>query len=372
MKRRVVHVITGLGLGGAETMLYKLLFAIDREQFDLLVVSILDKGVMGPRLEALGIEVVPLQINKPFTFLSRLFYLWRRLRTTDKADVLQGWMYHGNLLCTALSWVLPKTKVFWNVRQCLTDFKNERPMTRKVIATGKLFSKYCDRIIYNSHTSLNQHSDYGYCKQVSLHIPNGFNVGLFDPDNFLAEKAQLRTQYSIPADSVVVGLIARYHPSKGQREYIEAMKKVIEKYPQVHVLAVGKNVPEQFQELIEGEHAHNFHLLGMSQNIPQLLSIVDIGVSSSLWGEAFSNSIGEAMAMALPCVVTDVGDSAMIIGGHGAVVPPGDVTALAEAVMQLVEVGPSEREKIGQLCRARVIDNFSLEKVTETYSQLYS
>lgn len=101
-----------------------------------------------------------------------------------------------------------------------------------------------------------------------------------------------------------------------------------------------------------------------------IYNAIDI-LSSSSYGEGFPNVIGEAMACGVPCVVTDVGDSAVIVGDTGLVVPPKNPKALAQSMKKMIEVGKEKREGLGMKARDRIMDNYSIEKVVKEYEKLY-
>jgi glycosyltransferase involved in cell wall biosynthesis len=102
------------------------------------------------------------------------------------------------------------------------------------------------------------------------------------------------------------------------------------------------------------------------------MAALDILSLSSAFGEGFPNAIGEAMACEVPCVVTDVGDSAEIVGDAGLVVPPRNPTAMAEAWETLLAKSPEERRVLGRAARERIARNFSLDVVTRQYEILYA
>jgi glycosyltransferase involved in cell wall biosynthesis len=113
------------------------------------------------------------------------------------------------------------------------------------------------------------------------------------------------------------------------------------------------------------------HLLGARNDISRLTAALDICSLSSAYGEAFPLVIGEAMSCGVPCVVTDVGDSAWIVGDTGRVVPPKNAPALAEAWQELIELDPQDREKLGKMARKRVIEDFSIELIVDRYEEVY-
>ncbi len=112
------------------------------------------------------------------------------------------------------------------------------------------------------------------------------------------------------------------------------------------------------------------HLLGRREDIPRLNAALDLASSSSC-GEGFPNVIGEAMACGVPCVVTDVGDSALIVGDTGRVVPPKNPEALAGAWRELIERGPEQRHQLGAAARCRVGKHYSLQAIVAQYEKLY-
>jgi glycosyltransferase involved in cell wall biosynthesis len=175
-------------------------------------------------------------------------------------------------------------------------------------------------------------------------------------------------------DAPLIGLVARFHPVKDHATFIEAMAILSKKRPDVHFLLVGFGVTPENQWMAECIAHHGLeaqtHLLGMRSDIPRLTAALDIACSSS-WSEAFPNAVGEAMSCGVPCVVTDVGDSAWMIGGTGVVVPPRDPQGLAQAWERLFSMGADERRNLGAEARRRAEALFSLDTMIHNYEQLY-
>jgi len=332
---RVLHVIGGLGAGGAETMLHKLLGVMPRDRFDSRVVSLSDAGVFGPKLEASGIPVCCLSLQ---SLRSGTEALWRLIVDRELAgwrpDVLQGWMYHGNLACQVMSDVgLHNGPVIWNIRQNLDEFGHLKAATRLVVGMGGLLSGRATRVVSNSRTAVDSHSRQGYDGAHWTLIPNGFNLDRLKPN--AGDKNRVRKQLGIPADAFLVGMVARLHPVKGHRVILEAAVQVRARHPKAHFLLVGRGVEDggvAFEALRQDlGKDEGVHALGeRMEDLPELMAALDVLVSAS-FSEAFSNTLGEAMACAVPCGVTEVGDSAWIVGDCGLVVPPGEARAVAPA-----------------------------------------
>jgi glycosyltransferase involved in cell wall biosynthesis len=118
-------------------------------------------------------------------------------------------------------------------------------------------------------------------------------------------------------------------------------------------------------------HAGHVHLLGEQRDVPRLLNAFDIATSSSSYGEGLPNAIGEAMATGIPCVVTDAGDSALLVGDTGIVVPKRDPGALCAAWQWLLDAGSDFRRAMGERARKRIMEHYSLQVMIRRYETLY-
>jgi glycosyltransferase involved in cell wall biosynthesis len=188
--------------------------------------------------------------------------------------------------------------------------------------------------------------------------------------------SSIRKEFGLRDDVLIIGLIARFHPMKDHECFLNAAALLIRQFRNVRFLLVGSNVSEanaKLTKLIEhlGLDQHVL-LLGERNDIPRITAALDIATSSSAWGEGFGNSIGEAMSCGVPCVVTDVGDSAWIVGETGRVVPPSDPNALATAWESLIVLGSEGRNALGAMARERVRNIFSLDSVAAQYENLYT
>ena len=172
--RRLVFMVTGLNTGGAEMMLLKLCSGLDRNRFVPSVISLSDKGVVGPRIEELGIPVYALNMKSSRPSLGGLIRLCK-LISTIRPDLVQGWMYHGNL---AASLVVLRGVVVWGIRQSLYGLDKERTLTRWVIRLGAVMSRFPRAIIYNSRTSASQHEKFKFDQFKTVVIPNGFDTDI--------------------------------------------------------------------------------------------------------------------------------------------------------------------------------------------------
>ncbi len=326
---------------------------------------------MGPQIEALGVPITALEMRAGRPSLSGLL----KLRTVIKAlqpDLIQGWMYHGNLVATlARSVFFKKAALAWNIRQSLYQTKTEKFLTRQVIKANRFFSASSDVLLYNSQLSRQQHENFGFFGSRGQVIANGIDVNHF---RFSESQCQrIRTELTIPIDALIVGHVARFHPMKDHTNFLQAAKTIALRYPNAHFLLSGRDVHldnVSFKKEIPVSLQGRFHLLGERSDVADLMSAMDIFCQSS-WSEAFPNVLGEAMAVGVPCVATDVGDSALIIGDSGVMVAPGDSMALASGIESLLTLPTPERRILRQQARGRIKDKFTLGKIVDQYEALY-
>lgn len=370
--KKIIHIIPGLGTGGAEMMLYKLLS--EKSDFDQSVICLgtnIDTTI-ARSIQAKGVTIIALGMTKRSLSLHPLFEL-NKIIKKNAPDIIHGWMYHGNLSAILVKLFRPKVKVIWNVRHSLHDIAKESVFIKCSIRLNKLMSFLPDMIIYNSKTSASQHQLFGFCSKKVRVIPNGFDVRLFSPN--LQNKMAMRKELGIAKDDIVIGIVARYHAMKGHNISIYAASKLHETINNFRLVLIGKGLDLDNKELLglieQYEVTDKVLLLGEKSNLYKYTQMFDIGVSASLWGEGFSNAIGESMACGVPCVVTDVGDSAWIVGGNGEVVPPNNTDAMVGAWQKMIDMDSVEREQLGGEARERMLNNFSIASISEEYLGLY-
>lgn len=371
-QKKVVHVITSLELGGAENMLYKLLRSMNGNRLSQAVIVMMDEGVYGQKIEALGIRVYALNMRQgrpTFKSIRRL----KKIIESLQPDLIQGWMYHGNLGAVAAKFFASSRPfVFWNVRQSLYDIRHEKNLTKLVIRMGAWLSSSPDKIIYNSAVSAMQHEVHGYCAARRVLIPNGFNTGVFRKS--AKKRSRIRSDLSIQDNQFLIGTVARFHPVKDYENLIRAAEIVSRKQRNVRYAFAGSGVdhaePELRNRIREAKLSPLCHLLGDQHNIVDLMSAFDLFVLASR-AEAFPNVIGEAMSCELPCIVTDVGDAAIVVNSCGTVVPAADSRSLAIAIMEMLGKPAQERMQIGRAARQRIKESYSMEKIVGQYEREY-
>lgn len=369
----VLCLITDLTAGGAEMMLYRLMSRLDRTKFRPQVVSMMRLGPVGEKICALGIPVRSLQMQQgkpnPVALIRLAYWLIR-----DKPDVMLTWMYHADLLGSLAAKLVGNIPLSWNIRHSnLSDTESKR-LTHLIARLCARLSRWVPRkIVCCSESSREVHTALGYASDKMVVIPNGYDLDTFKPD--LAARQSVRTELNIAEASPIIGLIARYDPQKDHRNFLMAAGLLHRERPDVHFILCGHEITEQNIDLMtwieEAGIQDRCHLLGRRDDISRLNAAFDIASLSSSFGEAFPNVVAEAMSCGIPCVVTDVGDAALIVGETGIVVPPRNSSALADAWQAMLNMDQETRIQLGLTARQRVMDRYNLPGIVSCYEDLF-
>lgn len=356
--RSVVHVISGLGTGGAETMLARLAVrpGLAARQ---VVVSLRSGGATRARLEAAGVPVHDLGLDR----LPSPAALWRlrAILRRERPEVVQGWMYHGDLLAALAVGLLPRAErpvLCWGVRCSDMDLSRYGRALRLVVRLCARLSGRAEAVIANSQAGRAAHEAIGYHPRRFEVIWNGVDTDAyaFPPETGAAVRAEL----GLPAGARVFAHVARVDPMKDHAAFLQALDAV----PDAHALLIGLDT--------EALPRHPRALaLGRRDDVPRLLTAADAIVSSSAFGEGFPNVLAEGMLSGCLPIATDVGDSAAMIGDSGHVVPRRDPGALAAAMAAVAALPAAALGAARDRARTRARQSFSLDAAEATFRALY-
>lgn len=370
---KVLHVITGLERGGAEVMLYKLLGRLPRELVSNEVVSLTDEGSMAACLRKLGVPVYVLGARRGVPDLRAVTRLIRRLRTS-RPHIIQTWMYHSDLIGGVAAKLAGNIPVIWGIRASNLD-----PATngRSVLWTARLCASLSsfipEVIVCCSEAGRRTHAALGYQQSKLRVIPNGFDVDRFAPDEHA--RRILRQEWGIDESAVLVGHVARFDPMKDHQGFIKAAARVRARIPSTRFVFCGDGLDWQNSTLVDWIRSAGIEsaciLLGRRVDLHEVYTAFDAFVMSSSNAEGFPNVLGEAMACAVPCVATDVGDARLIVGDTGHIVPPRDPEQLCAALISVINLNIDNRTQLGRAARARIVENFALPAIVRQYEELY-
>ncbi|WP_434571591.1 glycosyltransferase [Pseudomonas sp. Z3-6] len=369
---KVVHIIIGLNVGGAELMLFRLSKSFnDDEKQTHSIISLTDIGKLGPMIRDEGVPVTTLDMKGVLDFPRVLFRLYRILRKL-KPDIVQTWMYHADLIGGIAARLSGVRNVIWGIRSTNIS-SGVSKATRGIRRVCAILSYTIPKLIVcAADASRRAHVKIGYDSKRMMVIPNGF-----DPKMLVASMDQreaIRMACSFSPTDLVIGSLGRYNPAKDHENFIAAASLLGADYPDLRFLLVGRDLDPQnkvIMEQIRGTgYADRFVLLGERQDVACCLKAMDVFCLHSRT-EGFPNVLGEAMAMGLPCVTTDVGDAAFLIGDTGVVVESRNPQGLADGLRQLVSAEAAYRLELGEKAQRRVYENFTLSSAKSRYKMVY-
>lgn len=361
----VLHLITGLETGGAEGMLARLVTHTDRSRLHSVVVSMTDMGAVGPAIAKAGITVEALGIRRGMVDprgVTRLIRLLRR----HQPDIVQTWLYHADLLGLIAARLGYAPHLAWNIR--CSDMAGPN-VVRGVLSR---LSALPETVIINSLAGRRFHEAIGYRPRRWEYIPNGYDTALFRPDE--GARLRLRAALGIGPGAIVIGMPARYHPMKDHAGFLAAAR-LIAADPAIVFVLLGSGIEPANRDLVQAIEAQGLtpqlRLLGERTDMSAVYPALDIATLSSAFGEGFPNVLAEAMACGVPCVATDSGDAAEILGECGIVVPPRDPQALAAGWQRMIGFGAEGRRALGNKARARIVENYGLDRIVSRFEALY-
>src|SRR5258708_3178293 len=306
-------------------------------------------------------------VANPFAAM-RLFRMVKQIQPR----IMQTWMYHADLLGLLVGKCKGVPSIAWNIQWSSLDSGGFSWMSRLVRRLLISLSSFPDVVLANSQSGLEFHRALGYRPRNWLYMPNSLDLDSFRPDHEAG--AWLRSLLLLPSQARLIGLIGRFHPVNDHATFIKAAGFLASENPELHFVLAGKGV-EGHNAYINGliaatAAADRFHLLGHRSDVNRITAGLDIAGCPSV-SEGSPNVVAEAMACGVLCVVTDVGDSSLILQELGRVVPPSDPQAFAQACRELLAIPLSRHRALGAAARARVEECFSLPKVVARYQSLY-
>jgi glycosyltransferase involved in cell wall biosynthesis len=372
---QVLHIITDFDDGGAQAVLYRFVTADKKNTHH--VISLMNIGSYGDRLIALGLPVYSLNMPSAKLTISGLVELHRLIRQINP-DVIQTWMYHSDLIGSVIARLAGKKIVVWGIHNTNLDPAQTPFTTRLAVRACALLSGYIpQKIISCSQEGIKVHTEIGYQVQKMVVVPNGYDVSEFSPQP--DARSQLRREWNVAENTTLFGMVARWDPQKDHPNLLAALAhlKAQSALPW-HCVLIGSEVDGTNQELVALLKQYDLKdcvsLLGIRSDIPAVMNALDLHVLSSSFGEAFPNVVSEAMACGTPCVVTLVGDAALIVGDTGWAVPSRDPALFAAAMLAAV----NEKSDLTvwaarqAICRERIQDNFNLEMMVDKYNTVWN
>lgn len=371
---KIVHIIIGLNVGGAELMLQRLVLnSTKKGKFNHYVISLTDLGVIGPKLQAEGIKVYSLGI-KSLSSLPLTFFKLKRIIKEIEPDVVQTWMYHSDLIGGLAAKSLGIENVIWGIRN--TELNTKKNFSRQAILNicAKLSYSIPSQIACVANTAMYTHiKQGGYDASKMLVIPNGFDINKFKPNEI--QRFELRDKLNIKSDELVIGNIGRFDPVKNHKNFIKACISLLQKGYNFKVLLAGRDVdlnnPEISKLFKKNKLSKYFLFLGEIDDTPSFYNTIDVFCLCS-YTEGFPNVLGEAMATGKVCLATDAGDAWVVIADKGFRI---DSTSFADIAIALerniLNKALSDLNNIGNAARLSIVNSYSINKIVSQFEDLY-
>jgi glycosyltransferase involved in cell wall biosynthesis len=380
---KIVHIISGLGLGGAETLLLNLVSESRSAGGTHVIISLSSLDIMADRLRAAGAEVRLLGMRPGIPNPLLLIRLARWIVQANP-DVVQTWMYHADIfggVAAQLARLIFRLKgqrhrfvLVWGIHRTEVPTANVGRVLNALARIGAMTSNQLpDSVICCANASYKTHAEYGYDRARMRVIHNGFDVRKFVPD--ATARAALLNSLGLPARSILIGIVGRSNPAKDYDNFLHAAALLRQRVPECHFVMVGKDVDGNNKALARTMSELGLtgvcHLLGARNDLHRIMPAFDMLCLSSRT-EGLPTVVGEAMACSVPCVVTDVGDTGQLVGDTGLVVPPRDPVSLSDALEEMATLSLEQREKLGRLARERIVECFSITVCWQKYRDMYT
>ena len=370
---KVVHVIIGLNVGGAELMLKRLIEShLTTGGIQHTVISLTSLGVLGPELQRQGVNVYSLNMTTVLKGPVVLFKL-RALISKLQPDIVHSWMYHADLLAGVAAFSLGIKNIIWGIRS--TDItkggSKATILIRKICAY--LSYKVPQKILCAASVSRDVHINVGYHSSKMEVIPNGFDIARFS--NNQKDGMRLREELGVPSDSLAFISVGRYSQVKDHKTFVIAACELLKIREDVCFILVGRDLDKHNTDLIDiigsAGVESRFYLLGQRSDIPSCLAASDIFCLHSVT-EGFPNVLGEAMLTGLPCITTDVGDARYLLNNDDFTIVASNPQLMTEKMNQLADSPKEYRDTLGNNNRRRIVENYSITAVSGQYMTLYN
>jgi glycosyltransferase involved in cell wall biosynthesis len=346
--------------------------AIHSPRIEHRVVSMTGPGWYTSKLRDRGIKVDHLNWTLASAVPATLRL--RSLIAGSGADIVQTWMYRANLFAGMAARAAGRP-VVWNIRCSSLD--PLRLQSRLAARVGGALARWLPKFVINcSAQSAELHANWGYDAVEGRVIANGYDPELFYPDG--KARAETRRSLGFEDGQFVVGTVGRWHSQKGFPVLLRAARLLRDRGVDFRLVMIGRGLDDSNCELEHLIREHGcesiVHLLGERADIPELDRALDLHVLASIGAEGFPNVVAETMLSGTPNVVTDVGDSALIVSDTGWVGPPGDSERLADATevaFRERQSSPEQWRNRRERARRRIVNNFSIERMARAYEEVW-
>tara|TARA_B100000787_G_scaffold170101_1_gene164007 strand:- start:11999 stop:13111 length:1113 start_codon:yes stop_codon:yes gene_type:complete len=367
--KKILHIISGIGAGGAERVLYNIASDTSNNHF---IISLKKKNFIKTVYNFSNFKIIYLNLSS-FNFIFKFIHLTYYI-IKIKPDVVQTWMYHADFFGGLAAKIVGIKNIFWNIRNSNLD-KKTKFSTKLVLKINAILSNFIpNKIISCSKNSIKIHHALGY-KNKFIYIGNGIkkkNNKYYN--NSLNQKILLKN------DDFIITYVGRWHPQKDFETLFKSLKilKHMYGFNKWKIFIAGHGLDKTNTEFCNLIKLYNIQkevkLVGQLKDIDKLYNLSDINVLSSSHGEAFPNVVIEAMSQGVPCVATNVGESKNIISNYGWCVEIKSPLKFARCIYQAINLKKNLKlwNNLKLNCKKSVHQRFGMDKMISNYNQLWS
>ncbi|MCI9437315.1 MAG: glycosyltransferase [Lachnospiraceae bacterium] len=369
MGKKVTHIITGLGKGGAETMLYQVIKFRTVQSLEYKVISLGGSSYYENILRKLGIpvEIYPIK-RTPFSSMHHI------IESVKGSDVLCCWMMHANLVGFIAAKFADVRHIIWCVRHSNTGGNFLKTRTVRIDSICARLSSKVNTITYNGNRSRNEYEKLGFCKEKGIVLDNGCDCEEYAPNS--EARGILFKELGISSDKKIILSVTKNDPIKDIPTFIRAFAVFRKRYPETVAVMCGNKIEETEQLLslcqeVRLKPQEDIFFLGLRHDVPILLAACDIYVLHSA-GEAFPNTLLQAMSSSCLCIATDVGDARRIMGNDRFIITPQAPEAMAMKMEEIFAMPNEEQESVKARNRRRVQKYYDIRDIVKKYEELYT
>ena len=373
---KIIHIIFGLQIGGAELMLSRLIRSNkDNSQEKHIIYSLTNIGEVGQELIEEGFKVKALHSSSVIDYIFNFFKL-RKMLIQQNADIVHTWMYNANFFGGLAAYSVGIQNIVWCIRANQISKKRINPtaILRKICAW--LSTIIPKKIVFVGNVSMKTHIKLGYSDERSVVIPNGYEVKKAVNDKQIKKnfRNNIRKKLKINSNDIVIISIARFHSIKDHSTFFKACKILLKDHGNIKFLLLGRETKKSSQLIKKcignDKHKDKFLLLGEQSNAMSYLFASDIFCLHSA-SEGFPNALGEAMLAGKPCVTTAVGEAPKMLNLKEYVVNIGSPSSLAASISLLINATSEQRVKIGCINQKRIVKMYDIDKIAKQYKKVY-
>ena len=359
---KILLVITGLGMGGAEKLVTSLADQFISKGHDVVVAYMTGEVILSPKSNC--VNLINLNVNSIKNAFGAYFKL-RRLIIDFKPDVVHSHLLHANILCRSL-------RLTTAIPRLISSAHNTDEEGWMRFLAYRLTDRLAD-----ISTNVSDEAVEAFIKKKAvrpgrmLTLHNGISITEFVYSE--QSRNDVRRQLGMIKGEQLILAVGRLNEQKDYPNLLSAILVLSKNYPNIK-LAIAGNGPllQDLKKIVDKlgiRHIVNF--LGVREDIPSLMSAADVFVLSSAW-EGFGLVVAEAMACKQVVVATDCGGVKEVVGDAGFLVPPKNFVALATALQQALTLEHDDRIQLGEKARQRSMQLYSLDMATEKWLRLYS